>query len=37
MMAKVIEMLAVKKQTVQRFHMERFNPKKLNEGEGNEQ
>jgi hypothetical protein len=35
--AKVRERLAVCKQTVHRFHMERFNLKKLNEVEGKEQ
>jgi hypothetical protein len=35
--AKVRERLAVNKQRSQRFHMERFNPKKLNEVEGKEQ
>jgi hypothetical protein len=32
--AKVRERLAVSKQTAHRFHMERFNLKKLNEVEG---
>jgi hypothetical protein len=36
-MAKVKEKLAVNKQSSQRFHMERFNLKKLNEVEGKEQ
>jgi hypothetical protein len=36
-MAKVRERLAVSKQTTHRFHMERFNLKKLNEVEGKEQ
>jgi endonuclease/exonuclease/phosphatase family metal-dependent hydrolase len=35
--AKVRERLAVNKQRSQRFHMERFNLKKLNEVEGKEQ
>jgi hypothetical protein len=35
--AKVRERLAVNKQRSQRFHMERFNCKKLNEVEGKEQ
>jgi hypothetical protein len=35
--AKVRERLAVSKQTTQRFHMERYNFKKLNEVEGKEQ
>jgi hypothetical protein len=35
--AKVRERLAVNKQKSQRFHMERFNLKKLNEVEGKEQ
>jgi hypothetical protein len=35
--AKVMERLAVNKQRSQRFHMERFNLKKLNEVEGKEQ
>jgi hypothetical protein len=35
--AKVRERLAVNKQRSNRFHMERFNLKKLNEVEGNEQ
>jgi hypothetical protein len=35
--AKVRETLAVSKQTTHRFHMERFNLKKLNEAEGKEQ
>jgi hypothetical protein len=35
--AKVRERLAVSKQTTQRFHMERFNLKKLNEVEREEQ
>jgi hypothetical protein len=35
--AKVRERLAVNKQRSQRFHMERFNLKKLNEEEGKEQ
>jgi hypothetical protein len=35
--AKVMERLAVNKQRSQRFHMERFNLKKLNDGEGKEQ
>jgi hypothetical protein len=35
--AKVRERLALSKQTVHRFHMERFNLKKLNEVEGKEQ
>jgi hypothetical protein len=35
--AKVRERLAVCKQTTHRFHMERFNLKKLNEVEGKEQ
>jgi hypothetical protein len=34
--AKVRERLAVNKQISQRFDMERFNPKKLNEVEGKE-
>jgi hypothetical protein len=34
---KVRERLAVNKQRSQRFHMERFNPKKLNKVEGKEQ
>jgi hypothetical protein len=34
---KVRERLAVNKQRSQRFHMERFNLKKLNEVEGKEQ
>jgi hypothetical protein len=37
MVAKVWERLAVSKQTVHRFHMERFSLKKLNEVEGKEQ
>jgi hypothetical protein len=35
--AKVNERLAVNKQTMHRFHIKRFNLKKLNEAEGNEQ
>jgi hypothetical protein len=35
--AKVRERLAVNKQRSHRFHMERFNLKKLNEVEGKEQ
>jgi hypothetical protein len=35
--AKVREKLAVNKQRSQRFHMERFNLKKLNDVEGKEQ
>jgi hypothetical protein len=35
--AKVRERLAVNKQRPQRFHMERFNLKKLNEVDGKEQ
>jgi hypothetical protein len=35
--AKVRERLAVSKQTTHRFHVERFNLKKLNEVEGKEQ
>jgi hypothetical protein len=35
--AKVRERLAVNKQRSQRFHMERFNLKKLNEVEGKSQ
>jgi hypothetical protein len=35
--AKFRERLAVSKQTAHRIHMERFNLKKLNEVEGNEQ
>jgi hypothetical protein len=35
--AKVRERLAVYKQRSRRFHMERFDPKKLNEVEGKEQ
>jgi hypothetical protein len=35
--AKVKERLAVNKQRSQRFHMERFNLKKLNDVEGKEQ
>jgi hypothetical protein len=35
--AKVRERLAVNKQSLQRFHMERFNFKKLNEEEDKEQ
>jgi hypothetical protein len=35
--AKVWERLAVSKQTTHKFHMERFNFKKLNEAEGKEQ
>jgi hypothetical protein len=35
--AKVMERLAVNKQRSHRFHMERFNLKKLNEVEGKEQ
>jgi hypothetical protein len=35
--AKVRERLAVNKQGSQRFHMKRFNLKKLNEVEGKEQ
>jgi hypothetical protein len=35
--AKVRKRLAVNKQRSQRFHMERFNLKKLNEVQGNEQ
>jgi hypothetical protein len=35
--AKVKERLAVNKQRLQRFNMERFNPKKLNDVEGKEQ
>jgi hypothetical protein len=34
--AKVRERLTVNKQGSHRFHMERFNPKKLNEIEGKE-
>jgi hypothetical protein len=34
--AKVRERLAVSKQTTNRFHIERFNLKKLNKVEGNE-
>jgi hypothetical protein len=37
MAAKVRERLAVNKQRSQRFHMERFNLKELNEVEGKEQ
>jgi hypothetical protein len=37
MMAKVRERLAVSKQTTHRFHIERFNLKKLNEVEDKEQ
>jgi hypothetical protein len=37
MVAKVTGRLAVNKQTTHRVHMERFNHKKLNEVEGNEQ
>jgi hypothetical protein len=37
MVAKVRERLAVNKQRSQRFHLERFNLKKLNEVEGKEQ
>jgi hypothetical protein len=33
-MAKVMERVAVSKQTMHRFHMETFNPKKLNKIEG---
>jgi hypothetical protein len=36
-MAKVTERLAVSKQRSHRFHMERFNLKKLNEVAGKEQ
>jgi hypothetical protein len=36
-MIKVREKLAVSKQKMHRFHMERFNLKKLNEVEGKEQ
>jgi hypothetical protein len=35
--AKVRERLAESKQTMHKFHMERFNLKKLNEVEGKEQ
>jgi hypothetical protein len=35
--SKVKERLAVNKQRSHRFHMERFNPKKLKEVEGKEQ
>jgi hypothetical protein len=35
--AEITERLAVSKQTTHRFHMERFNPKRLNEVEGKEQ
>jgi hypothetical protein len=35
--AEVKERLAVSKQTTQKFYMERFNLKKLNEIEGREQ
>jgi hypothetical protein len=35
--AKVRDRLAVNKQTMHRFHMERFNLKKLNKVEGKEQ
>jgi hypothetical protein len=35
--AKVSERLAVSKQTVHRFHIERYNLKKSNEVEGKEQ
>jgi hypothetical protein len=35
--AKVRERLAMSKQTTHRFHMERFNLKKLNEVKGKEQ
>jgi hypothetical protein len=35
--AKVRERLTVSKQTVKKMHMERFNLKKLNEGEVKEQ
>jgi hypothetical protein len=35
--AKVRARLKVSKQTTHKFHMERFNPKKLNEVEGKEQ
>jgi hypothetical protein len=35
--AKAMERLAVSKQTSHRFHVERFNLKKLNEVEGKEQ
>jgi hypothetical protein len=37
MVAEVRERLAVNKQTMHRFHMERFNRKKLNKVEGKEQ
>jgi lipopolysaccharide export system protein LptC len=37
MVAKVREQLAVNKQSSHRFHMERFNLKKLNKVEGKEQ
>jgi hypothetical protein len=37
MVAKVRELLAMNKQRSQRFHMKRFNLKKLNEVEGKEQ
>jgi hypothetical protein len=37
LVAKIRGRLAVSKQTLQRPHMERFNPKKLNEVEGKEQ
>jgi hypothetical protein len=37
MVAKVKESLAVNKQRTQRFHMEKFNLKKLNLVEGKEQ
>jgi hypothetical protein len=36
-LTKVRERLAVIKQTIHRFHMEWFNPRKLNEIEGKEQ
>jgi hypothetical protein len=35
--AKVRDRLAVSKQTTQKFHMERFNLRKLDEVEGKEQ
>jgi hypothetical protein len=36
-MAKVRDRLAVSKQTMHKFHMEKFNLKKVNEVEGKEQ
>jgi hypothetical protein len=37
LVANIKEIMAVSKQTTHRFHMERFNLKKLNEVDGKEQ